>query len=161
MAGLLNINSSSGVVIENNLLFDMRHGLGLGGIQTDARGWITVNDAFSASNQTLRHQTLQLVRAVDAHTPRLMSALTNYELFPKVEVVWQWVNKESVKVEFDYRIVLDQAQLIYAAPWDFISEDGILKEILTFSYREISWKYLGPEPDNGDFISEASSEGFF
>jgi len=161
MAGLLNINSSNGVVVENNPLFDMRHGLGLGGIVTDARGWVTVSEAFSASNQTLRHQTLQLVRAVDAYTPRLMSALTNYELFPKIEVIWQWVNKESDRVEFDYRIALDQAQLIYAAPWDFISEDGILKELLTFSYREISWKYLGPEPGDGDFISEASSEGFF
>ena len=161
MAGLLNISSSSGPVVENNVLFDMRHGLGLGGIQTDARGWVTVNDAFSASNQTLRHQTLQLVRAVDAFTPRLMSALTNYELFPKVEVVWHWVNKETDAVEYDYRIVLDDAQLIYAAPWDFISDDGILKELLTFSYREVSWKYLGPEPGIGDFISEASSEGFF
>jgi len=161
MAGVLKVTSSAGIVVEENELFDMRHGIGLGGLQNNAEGWVSANDNFSVSNQALRHQMLQIVRAVDAYSPRLMSALTSYEIFPQVEVKWHWVNKDTDAVEFDYRIVLDDAQLIYAAPWDFISEEGVVKEMLAFSYREIAWKYMGPEPDEGDFISEANSEGFF
>lgn len=161
MAGLLKITSDAGVLVEENELFDMRHGVGLGGLSHGQDGWLNIGEHFSVSNQTLRHQTLQIVRAVDAFSPRLMSALTTYEKFPQVEVKWHWVNKEADSVEYDYRMVLDDAQLIYAAPWDFKSEDGVVKEMLAFSYREISWKYLGPEPTDGDFVSEANSEGFF
>ncbi|WP_320827243.1 type VI secretion system tube protein Hcp [Reinekea sp.] len=162
MAGILNISSNDTPIIKDNVVFDMRHGVGLGGVQTDARGWSTVNDTFSASNQTLRHQAVQLVRAVDAYTPRLMSALTNYELFDELEVAWKRVN-ETGEIEFDYRIVLAKAQLIYSAPWDFGAVDGDLKEMLTFSYRDITWKYLAYDPKNGDLVKEkeASSDGFF
>ncbi len=161
MAGILKIEASTGILVEDNKLFDMRHGVGLGGLNSNAEGWLTIADQFSASNQTIRHQALQIVRAVDAFSPRLMAALTNYEIFPKLEVKWEWVNTDTDAVEFDYRLVLDDAQLIYAAPWDFISEDGLVKEMLAFSYREISWKYLAPEPDSDEFVAEASSVGFF
>lgn len=161
MAGHLKITSAAGVLVEENELFDMRHGVGLGGLAQANDGWLKVTDHFSVSNQSLHHQTLQIVRAVDAFSPRLMSALTNYEVFPSVEIKWHWVNKETDAVEYDYRMVLDDAQLIYAAPWDFNSEDGVVKEMLAFSYREIAWKYFGPEPTEGDFVAEANSEGFF
>ena len=161
MAGTMSITSDSGPVCEFTDIFDIRHGVGLGGVVAGNNQWPILQDSFSASNQTIRHSPVQVVRKVDAFSPRLMSGLTSYEIFPIVEFNWRWVNVETDQVEYDYHIRLEDAQLIYAAPWDFVTEQSLIKEILAFSYREITWKYLAPEPAEGDFIGEASSEGFF
>jgi type VI secretion system Hcp family effector len=161
MAGKLTIKTSSGLLCFELEVTDLKHGLGLGGITSNQEGWSELHENFAVSNQQIVHKPLQLVKRVDAMSPRLMQALLDYQVLDTVEIIWSFVNPESEEVEFDYRIELHDAQIIYIEPFDFSQKGREPEEKLVFSYREITWRYLAKAPEEGEFFNEAASDGVF